>query len=39
VVLSLLATDTGTVRVQLGKESYLLPLTLAHKLWVERAAS
>lgn len=34
--LSLLAVGHDTLRVQAGPEPYLLPLSLAHKLWVEK---
>ena len=34
-----LEAEVGTIRVQVGSESYLLPLTLAHKLWVQKENS
>lgn len=34
--LSLIATTDDNLRVQAGPEPYLLPLSLAHKLWVEK---
>jgi len=34
--LSLMATTDDNLRVQAGPEPYLLPLSLAHKLWVEK---
>lgn len=34
--LSLLAVGHDTLRVQAGPEPYLLPLSLAHKLWVKK---
>ncbi len=36
--LTLLESQVGTVRLQVGEKSYLVPLSLAQKLWVRRDA-